>query len=105
MHNTSNGSLIIRRHLEPPDYLLEWICKRVQCLATYKYEIHHATQDIFYFSGTAQKDTLVNPAPCAISMCKLMTNHARLNGATNIFKVEEFPQVQGKELCPAEYYL
>ena len=24
------------------------------------------------FSGTAQKDTLVNPAPCSISMCKLM---------------------------------
>ena len=27
----------------------------------------------FDFSGTAQKDTLVNPAPCAISMCNLMT--------------------------------
>ena len=60
---------------------------------------------LFDFSGAAQKYTLVNPAPCAISMCKLMTNHARLNGATNVFKVEEFPQVQGKELCPAEYYL
>ena len=28
MHNTSNGSLIIRRHLEPPDYMLEWCCQR-----------------------------------------------------------------------------
>jgi hypothetical protein len=28
---------------------------------------------LFDFSGTAQKYTLVNPAPCAISMCKLMT--------------------------------
>ena len=28
MHNTSNGSLIIRRHLEPPDYMFEWICQR-----------------------------------------------------------------------------
>ena len=60
---------------------------------------------LFDFSGTAQKYTLVNPAPCAISMCKLMTNHAHLNGATNVFKAEEFPQVQGKELYPAEYYL
>ena len=60
---------------------------------------------LFDFSGTAQKDTLVNLAPCAISKCKLMTNHACMNGATNIFKAEEFPQVQGKELCPAEYYL
>jgi hypothetical protein len=32
---------------------------------------------LFDFSGTAQKDTLVNLAPCAISMCKLMTNPAR----------------------------
>ena len=28
MHNTSNGSLIIRRHLEPPDYMFEWYCQR-----------------------------------------------------------------------------
>ena len=28
MHNTSNGSLIIRRHLEPPDYMFEWCCQR-----------------------------------------------------------------------------
>ena len=28
MHNTSNGSLIIRRHLEPPDYMFEWSCQR-----------------------------------------------------------------------------
>ena len=60
---------------------------------------------LFDFSGTAQKDTLVNLAPCTIKMCKLMTNHACLNGATNMFKAEEFPQFQGKELCPREYYL
>ena len=60
---------------------------------------------LFDSSGTAQKDTLVNLAPCTIKMCKLMTNHARLDGATNVFMAEEFPQVQGKELYPAEYYL
>ena len=27
MHNTSNGSLIIHRHLEPPDYMFEWCCQ------------------------------------------------------------------------------
>ena len=32
---------------------------------------------LFDFSGIAQNDTLVNPAPCAIPMCKLMTNPAR----------------------------
>ena len=32
---------------------------------------------LFDFNGTTQKDTLVNLAPCAISMCKLMTNPAR----------------------------
>ena len=32
---------------------------------------------LFDLSGTAQKDMLVNPAPCAISMCKLMTNPTR----------------------------
>ena len=28
MHNTSNGSLIIRRHLEPLDYVFEWCRQR-----------------------------------------------------------------------------
>ncbi len=28
MDNTSNGSLIICRHLEPPDYMFEWCCQR-----------------------------------------------------------------------------
>ena len=28
MHNTSNGSLIIRRLIEPPDYMFEWSCQR-----------------------------------------------------------------------------
>ena len=28
MHNKSNGSLIIHRHLEPSDYMFEWCCQR-----------------------------------------------------------------------------
>ena len=28
MHNTLNGSLIIRCHLEPRDYMFEWSCQR-----------------------------------------------------------------------------
>ena len=105
MHNTSNGSLIIRRHLEPPDYMFEW-CYQCQPLTRVRRKTKGEMVALLVVrrntGQTSAQTSTKKPGQDSKSVNVTLSNNDGASGYGNLFTVLSVvsPPIGGLTLGP-----
>ena len=90
LHHTANGSLIIHRHLELPDYMFEWCCQRRPLRRVRRKTKGDVTALLVVQRNTGQtsaQTSTKNPGKDSKSVNVTLSNNDGASGYGNLFTV------------------